>query len=63
MITISILTLRNAVLSSVSDTSYLFAKVNDFLKSSGKEPLFRVQLVGLEQTKRCRTVPLRCGRR
>lgn len=46
-ITISILTLRNAVLASVADARYVFSKVNDFLAEAGKPPLFKVQLVGL----------------
>lgn len=45
-ITVSILTLRNAVLASVADARYVFSKVNDFLAEAGKPPLFRVQLVG-----------------
>ncbi|MEO6283144.1 MAG: helix-turn-helix domain-containing protein [Dyadobacter sp.] len=47
MVTISILTLRNAVLSSIVDAGYVFVKVNDFLAENGKPPLFKVQLVGL----------------
>lgn len=43
---ISILTLRNAVLGSISDTADVFEKVNDFFREKGKEPLFEVQLVG-----------------
>lgn len=46
-ITISILTLRNAVLASVADARYVISKVNDFLAEAGKPPLFKVQLVGL----------------
>lgn len=45
MINISILVLRNAVVASISDSAYVFAKVNEFLKEAGKEPLFKVQLV------------------
>lgn len=47
MITISILTLRNAVLSSIIDAGYVFAKVNEFLAEKGGSPLFKIQLVGL----------------
>jgi transcriptional regulator GlxA family with amidase domain len=47
MINISILALRNAVLASVADSRHVFVMVNEFLKKSGKAPLFNVQLVGL----------------
>lgn len=47
MITISILTLQNAVLASIADSRYVFVKVNEFLKQAGKSPLFNVQLVGI----------------
>jgi len=46
---ISILTLRNAVLASIADSRYVFTMVNEFLTRSGKEPLFRVQLVGVTE--------------
>lgn len=49
MITISILTLKNAVLASIADTHYVFTIVNEFLKQAGKAPLFNVQLVGLSK--------------
>ena len=35
------------MLASVADSRYVFVKVNEFLKNSGKAPLFKVQLVGL----------------
>jgi transcriptional regulator GlxA family with amidase domain len=44
---ISILVPNEAVLASVFDPSYMFAAVNGFLESSGEEPAFNVQLVGL----------------
>lgn len=47
MVDISILVLKNAVLASIADASYVFTIVNDLLERSGKEPLFRVRLVGL----------------
>jgi len=47
MVHISILTLRNAVPGSISDTADVFEKVNDFFRETGKEPPFDVQLVGL----------------
>lgn len=46
MITISILTLRNALMASIADARYIFTTVNQFLLQSGKEPLFKIQLVG-----------------
>ncbi|WP_299496505.1 helix-turn-helix domain-containing protein [Mucilaginibacter sp.] len=46
MITISILTLRNSVLASIADSRQVFSMVNEFLKQSGKPPLFNVHLVG-----------------
>ena len=46
MVHISILTLRNAVLGSISDTADVFEKVNEFFRESGKEAPFNVQLVG-----------------
>src|SRR6478609_7585003 len=49
MITISILTLKNAVLASIADSRHVFITVNEFLKQSGKAPLFHVQLVGLSK--------------
>lgn len=49
MIHISILVLRNAVVASIMDSAYVFEKVNEFLKESGKEPLFKIQLVGFTE--------------
>ena len=46
MITIAILALRNAVLASISDSAYVFTKVNEFLKEAGKPAIFKIQLVG-----------------
>lgn len=46
MISISILALKNCVLASVADSRYVFSMVNEFLKQSGKEPMFDIQLVG-----------------
>jgi transcriptional regulator GlxA family with amidase domain len=40
------MTLRNAVLGSISDTVDLFEKVNAIFRENGKEPPFEVQLVG-----------------
>lgn len=44
---VSILVPETAVIEAVADPHYLFKAVNQFLQSSGKAPLFRVQLVGL----------------
>ena len=44
---ISILTLKNAVLASIADTAYVFKTVNELLEGQGKQPLFKVSLVGL----------------
>jgi transcriptional regulator GlxA family with amidase domain len=49
MITVSILTLKNAVLASIADSQYVFTKVNEFLVQAGKPPLFNVQLTGLSR--------------
>ncbi|MCW3121204.1 MAG: AraC family transcriptional regulator [Flavipsychrobacter sp.] len=46
MISVSVLAFKNAVLAAVSDSAYVFNKVNEFLVEAGKEPLFKVQLVG-----------------
>ena len=47
MITISILTLKNATVASIADCRYVFTMVNRFLEEKGKKSLFDVQLVGL----------------
>lgn len=47
MISISVLAVRNAVLASIADTTYVFTTVNELLKKSGKKPVFQIQLVGL----------------
>jgi transcriptional regulator GlxA family with amidase domain len=44
---IAILVPETAVVESVADPRYIFTVVNDFLKNTGKEALFDVQLVGL----------------
>src|SRR6185436_10545675 len=49
MITISILTLKNATVASIADCRYVFTMVNRFLEEKGKKFLFNVQLVGLTQ--------------
>src|SRR5580765_3313011 len=49
MVNVSILVLRNAVLASIADSNHVFAMVNEFLKKSGRQPVFNVQLVGLSK--------------
>ena len=49
MVNVSILVLRNAVLASIADSNHVFAMVNEFLKKSGRQPMFNVQLVGLSK--------------
>lgn len=46
---ISILVPETAVIESIADPGYLFRMVNEFLESSGKPALFKVQLVGLSK--------------
>lgn len=47
MKTLTILVPETAVLAAIVDARYMFTAVNEFLKSSGKLPMFNVQLVGL----------------
>ncbi len=47
MKTITILAPEGAVLSSIADPRYMFTAANDLLKSSGKKPMFKVQIAGL----------------
>lgn len=44
---VAILVPETAVIEAVADPRYCFTAVNEFLKSAGEPPLFRVQLVGL----------------
>lgn len=44
---ISILVPQESVLTSITDPRYMFTAVNEFLMKAGKEPLFKVQMVGL----------------
>lgn len=53
---ISILVPVDAVPTSIVDPRYMFTAVNQFIRESGKDPLFDVQLVGLT-----REVPLSQG--
>lgn len=49
MVHVSILALRSAVLASIADTRHVFAMVNEFLKQSGRQAKFNVQVVGLSR--------------
>lgn len=49
MVTISILTLKNAVLASIADARHVFTKVNEFLAETGKPALFKIHLAGLSK--------------
>jgi len=44
---VTILVPETAVIEAVADPNYMFKAVNRFLQSTGKAPLFNVQLVGL----------------
>lgn len=44
---ISILIANEAVMASITDPSYMFTAVNEFLIKAGRQPLFKVELVGL----------------
>ncbi|MGZ3750365.1 MAG: GlxA family transcriptional regulator [Mucilaginibacter sp.] len=47
MKTVSILVPEGAILACIADPRYMFTAVNEFLKAAGKQPLFKVQVVGL----------------
>jgi transcriptional regulator GlxA family with amidase domain len=49
MKTVSILVPETAIIEAVADPHYMFNAVNQFLRASGKQPLFQVQLVGLKK--------------
>ena len=46
---VSILVPESSVIQAIADPQYLFTAVNQFLIASGKEPLFKVQLVGIKK--------------
>jgi transcriptional regulator GlxA family with amidase domain len=46
---ISILVLRESVLPSIIDPQTIFNGANEFLQSMGREPIFKLQLVGLDR--------------
>lgn len=47
---VSILVPETAVIEAVADPHYMFCAVNEFLKASGKEALFEIQMVGLTKS-------------
>jgi len=47
MKTVSILVPETAVMACITDPRYMFEAVNEFLLAAGKQPMFKVQLVGL----------------
>lgn len=49
MKTISILVLRNSILSSIVDARNTFEKVNELLIRDNKEPIFKLQLVAIDK--------------
>jgi transcriptional regulator GlxA family with amidase domain len=49
MKTVTILVPETAVIAAIVDARYMFTAVNEFLKSSGRPPMFNVQLVGLTE--------------
>jgi transcriptional regulator GlxA family with amidase domain len=44
---VSILVPETAVIEAIGDPRYMFTAVNEFLASTGRQPLFQVQLVGM----------------
>ncbi len=46
MKSISIIVPETAVVEAIADPRYMFTAANEFLKSAGKKPLFKVELVG-----------------
>jgi transcriptional regulator GlxA family with amidase domain len=47
MKTITIIVPEGAIMACIADPRYMFTAVNEFLKAAGKQPLFKVQIVGL----------------
>ncbi len=44
---VAILVPETAIIEAVADPRYVFTAVNEFLKATGRDPLFNVQLVGM----------------
>lgn len=49
MKTVSILILETSVPAAIVDPRYMFSAVNEFYKSAGHQPFFKIQLVGLSK--------------
>lgn len=49
MKTVSILILETSVPAAIVDPRYMFSAVNEFYKSAGHQPFFKIQLVGLKK--------------
>jgi transcriptional regulator GlxA family with amidase domain len=47
MKTVSILILETSVPAAIVDPRYMFSAINEFYKSAGHQPFFKIQLVGL----------------
>src|SRR5690554_4147623 len=50
MKTVSILVLETAIPAAIVDPMYMFNAVNEFYKTAGLSPFFKVQLVGLQES-------------
>lgn len=46
---ISILVPETAITAAIADPRYMFTAVNEFFKSAGHEPFFKIQLVGISR--------------
>src|SRR5690606_16041024 len=46
---VAILVAESAVIEAVADPRYMFTAVNDFLRAQGKDPAFRIQMIGLRE--------------
>jgi transcriptional regulator GlxA family with amidase domain len=49
MKTVSILVPESSVMQAIADPQYLFSAANQFLRATGKKPLFKVELVGAKK--------------
>lgn len=49
MKTVSILVPETAVMACITDPRYMFEAVNQFLLAAGKQPMFKIQLVGAKK--------------
>jgi transcriptional regulator GlxA family with amidase domain len=54
MKSVSILVPESAVIEAVASPQYIFTSANDFLLAAGKEPLFKVSLVGNSREVKCK---------